>query len=104
MAIVCNTAEGLERLVQRLDEIMQKWLLDISQKKTKLVTVDYEGTGHLPAVTLQGEKIKTVIEFKYLGRIPQDTHDIDKEISNRINKATRSFTVLKPPLFCRKDV
>ena len=104
MSIVCNTADGLERLVRRLDEVTQKWLLDISQKKTKLMTVDHEGTGDLPAVTLRGEKIKTVNEFKYLGRIFQDTHDIDKEISNRINKATRSFTVLKPPLFCRKEV
>lgn len=104
MAIVCNTAKGLKRLVQRLDEITQKWLLDISQKKTKLMTVDYEGKDDRPVVKLRGQPIKAVKHFKYLGRIFQDTHDIDQEISNRINKATRSFNVLKPPLFCRKEI
>ena len=104
MSIVCSSAKGLERLVQRLDEITQKWLLDISQKKTKLMTVDYDGKEDLPVVNLRGETIKAVDHFKYLGRIFENTHDIDKEISNRINKATRSFTVLKPPLFCRKEV
>ena len=104
MAIVCDSAKGLERLVQRLDVITQKWLLDISQKKTKLMTVDHDHTGDLPVVTLRGKAIKAVDHFKYLGRIFQDTHDIDREISNRISKATKSFNALKPPLFCRKEI
>ena len=104
MSIVSDSAKGLERLVQRLDVITQKWLLDINQKKTKLMTVDHDRTGDLPAVTLRGKTIKTVEHFKYLGRIFQNTHGIDKEMSNRIRKATKSFNTLKPPLFCRKEI
>ena len=39
------------------------------QPEEDKVDDDHEGTGDLPAVTLRGEKVKTVDEFKYLGRI-----------------------------------
>ncbi len=49
MAIVCDSAEGLNRLVTSLDKVTQAWHLDISQKKTKILTVDRFNTQPEPS-------------------------------------------------------
>jgi len=40
IAVVCDSAAGLERLVTNLDRVTQAWHLDISQKKSEILSVD----------------------------------------------------------------
>ena len=104
MTVLCDTPQGLEMLVQRIDDISQRWLLNISQKKTKTMTIDFNGDHRWPKITLRGKRIHNVEFYKYLGRTFSEDHSLDREISNRLDKATRAFHNLKGPLFCHKEI
>ena len=104
MTVLSDTPHGLELLVQRLDDITQRWLLDISQEKTKFMVIDLNGDDTWPKISLRGERIHNVEFYKYLGRTFSDDHTLDREISNRLDKATKAFHALKAPLFCHKEV
>ena len=126
MAIVCDSADGLERLVTRLDEVCQAWQLDISTSKTEVMTVDRDFTFQqtdddeskhsddssddeptapsAPKITLRGVPLKVVNKFKYLGRTFTSDLTMDSEISLRIEKATASFYRLAAPLYRRPEI
>jgi hypothetical protein len=104
MAIVCDSPEGLSRLVSRLDEITQAWHLDISQGKTKILSIDKNNTQPKPSITLRDVKIKQVDSFKYLGRIFSSTPSIASEISARVQKASHSFWRFKTVLYRRSEI
>ena len=104
MAILCDDADGLTRLVCRLDEVTQQWGLSISQEKTKILTVDRKGNSSKPNITLRGEIIEIVELFKYLGRNYTDTPKLDTEIAARILAASTSFYKLAAPLYRRREI
>ena len=53
MAIICSSPEGLNQLVTNLDRVTQAWHLDISQKKTKILSIDRFNTQPKPSITLR---------------------------------------------------
>jgi len=104
MAIVCDSADGLTRLVTSLDNVTQAWHLDISQKKTKILTVDRFNSQQQPSITLRNQKIEQVTSFKYLGRHFDASSTLDTEINYRLKKASSSFWRYKTNLYGRKEI
>ena len=67
MAIVCDDKDDLERTVVRLDEVLQRWCLDVSPEKTEVLTIDRHGRVGVPEIALRGHALENVDNFKYLG-------------------------------------
>ena len=104
MAIVCSSPEGLSRLVTSLDNITQAWHLDISQPKTKILSVDRNNSQQKPSINLRGVDIQCVESFTYLGRKFCAHPSLDEEIASRLQKAAHSFWRLKSVLYSRKEI
>ena len=124
MAIVCHSAEGLERLVFALERATQLFLLPINQSKTKLLSIDPLNTDRKPSITLRNitlehilpppteeekeeerhKKKKRQTSFKYLGRTFTTQPELKTEISARLQRANKSFWQLAAPLYRRKDI
>ena len=67
--------------------------MEISAEKTKLMTNNTSGI--TKDIKVNGEKLKTVTSFKYLGSVITDEGSKPKILS-RIAKTTAALTRLKP--------
>ena len=74
-----------QRLADRLEEACDLCGLTISVKKTEVIG---QGTNSPPEIKFSGESLKTVSKFAYLGSTKTSTLSLDKELTNRIGKAT----------------
>ena len=62
--------QELEALVESLDKICTRYKMEISAKKTKLMTNSASGIQRETKV--KGQKLGTITSFKYLGAIVSD--------------------------------
>ena len=69
--------------------------MEISAEKTKLMTNNISGTN--TDIKVNGQKLETVISFKYLGLVITDEGS-KPEILSRIAQTTAALTRLKPVL------
>ena len=67
--------------------------MEISAKKTKLMTNNTSGTN--TEIKVNGQKLETVTSFKYLGSVKTD-EGFKPEILSRIVWTTAALTRLKP--------
>ena len=80
-------------LVERLDKASTAYGMEISAKKTKLMT---NNTGGINTdITVNGQKLETVTSFKYLGSVITDQGS-KPEILPRIAQTTAALTKMKP--------
>ena len=85
--------EELANLVERLDKASTAYSMEISAKKTKLMTNNTSGIN--TEIKVNGQKLETVTNFKYLGSVISD--EVSKpEILLRIAHTTAVLTRLKP--------
>ena len=85
--------EELANLVENLDKASTAYSMEISAKKTKLMTNNPSGIN--TAIEVNGQKLDTVTSFKYLGSVITDESS-KPEILSRIAQATAALTRLKP--------
>ena len=85
--------EELANLVERLDKASTANGMEISAKKTKLMTNNT--TGINTEIKENGQKLETVTSFKYLGSVITDEGS-KPEILSRIAQTTAALTRLKP--------
>ena len=85
--------EELSKLVERLDKASTAYGMEISAEKTKLMTNNTSGIN--TEININGQKLETVISFKYLGSILTDDGP-KPEIPSRIAQTTTALTRLKP--------
>ena len=87
--------EDLANLVELLNKASTTYGMEISAKKTKLITNNTTGINR--EIKMNGHKLETVTSFKYLGSVISD--EVSKpEILARIAQATAALTRLKPIL------
>ena len=67
MAIACDNKEDIEHIVQEVDVVLRRWCLEVSADKTEVMTVDRFDRSGQPQVHIQGQTLKNVDNFKYLG-------------------------------------
>ena len=85
--------EELANLVERLDKASKVYGMEISVEKTKLMTNNTSGIN--TEIKVNGQKLETVTNFKYLGSVITDEGS-KPEILPRIAQTTAAWTRLKP--------
>ena len=85
--------EELAKLVERLCKVSTAYGMQISAEKTKLMTNNTSGIN--TEIKVNGQKLETVIGFKYLGSVITDEGP-KHEILSRIAETTAAMTRLKP--------
>ena len=88
--MVSNTNAGLQRIMDKLNETGRKYGMKINLKKTKVMRITHTNNKNMK-ITIDGIRIETVSEFKYLGSIITDDGRCETEIRRRIAKAKASF-------------
>ena len=79
--------EELAKLVECLDKASTAYGMEISGKKTKLMTNNTNGINK--EIKVNGQKLETVTSFKYLGSVLND-EGFKPEILSRIAQANSS--------------
>ena len=82
-----------EALVESLDKICSRFKVEISAEKTKLMTNGINGIQR--EIGVKGQKLGTIIRFKYLGAIVSDDGS-KPQILSRIEQASAALSLLKP--------
>ena len=85
--------EELANLTECLDKASTAYSMEISAKKTKLMTNNPSGI--ITEIEVNGQRLETDTSFKYLGSVTADESSIP-EILSRIAQATAALTRLKP--------
>ena len=85
--------EEMAKLVERLDRASTAYDMEISVKKTKLMTNNTSGINI--EIKVNGQKLETVTSFKYLGSVITDEGS-KPEILSTIAERTATLTRLKP--------
>ena len=85
--------QELEALVESLDKTCTRYKMEISAKKTKLMTNSANGIQR--DIKEKGQRLGTVTSFKYLGAVVSDDGS-KPEVLSRIAQATAALTKLKP--------
>ena len=84
--------EELANFVERLDKASTAYGMEISAKKTKLMTNNSGGIN--TDITVNGQKLETVTSFKHLGSVITDEGS-KPEILSSIVQTTAALTRLK---------
>ena len=85
--------EELAKLVEHLNKASTAYGMEVSAKKTKLMTNNTSGIN--TEIKINGQKLVTVTSFKYLGSVISDEGS-KCEILSRIAQTTAALTRLKP--------
>ena len=85
--------EKLAKFVECLNKASTVYGMEISAKKTKLMTNNTSGIN--TEIKVSGQRLKTVTSLKYLGSVITD-EDFKPEILSRIAQTTGALTRLKP--------
>ena len=81
--------EELAKLVEHLNRASTAYGMEISAKKTKLITNNTSGIN--TEIKVNGQKLETVTSFKYLGSVITDK-DSKPKIPTRIAQTTAALT------------
>ena len=90
---LAGEAEKQANLAERLDKASTAYSMEISAKKTKLMTNNTSGIH--TEIKVNGQKLETVTSFKYLGSVITDEGS-KPEILSRIAHTTAELTRWKP--------
>ena len=85
--------EELANLFEHLDKASTAYGMDISARKTKLMTNNTNGIN--TEIKINGRKLETVTSFKYLGSVITDEGS-KPEILSKIAQTTAALMRLKP--------
>ena len=90
-AIVAHDNDTLQHMMNNLSEACKLFSLTISVKKTETLS---QGTEMPANITLNGEALKNVDKFTYLGSTISASLNLDEELNSRIGKAATAFSKL----------
>ncbi len=102
-AMTADSEEGLQKLIDNLNDTAGRYNMKINIKKTKVMCVSRTGD-QLINVTLNGQQLEQVTKFKYLGSIITSDGRCSEEIRTRIAMAKNAFTKRKELLTKGLDI
>ncbi len=93
ISLACDIAEKLREAVTTMDATFLRWGLTISTKKTKVLVVGRNAAAQAAesVITLQGDQLEVVSQFKYLGSVFTSDCTLDAEITHRVAAANSAF-------------
>ena len=103
IAIMSTSKDGITHSMRKLFDVTSQWGLTISVPKTKVMVV---GGGDVVQQPLQvGEiQLEVVSEFRYLGSILHHKGSNERNVEERIARASRAFGMLRKSIFQNKSL
>ena len=77
--MVADTEQGLQTIMNRLNDVLKEYDMTINIKNTKVTRVSRQGGGTV-TIVLNEERIKKVAQCCYLGSLITDDSSCNKEI------------------------
>lgn len=103
--LVAESEEDLQQMLDIFDEVSTAFSMAISIKKTEVMVIKPKNSVvEDPTIKIQGQTLKVVSEFKYLGGTESNDNSMDKEIAIRCQKMVVAYNTLRKPVFECKDV
>ena len=88
-ATTANTEKGLEKILDETNKVVKKYGIKINIKKTKVMKIGIKPS--TIKLTVDGEILQQVEEFKYLESILSSSGYTEKDIRVRIGMAKSAF-------------
>src|SRR5580692_8781801 len=88
--MVASTEQGLQKVMNRLNETAKRYDIKINVNKTKVMVVSRE-EGRSVNLIIDGHKVEHVKTFKYLGVIMTENGSCIEEVKARIGMAKVAF-------------
>ena len=81
-----SSKEEIQRAARALEEVALewRWTLNIPNYKSKLLVAGRWSQGELQPITVRGEPIDAVTEFKYLGLVVESHREVVRDVEERI--------------------
>ena len=89
-AMTSHSNSGLQRIMNDLNAIGKMYGMKINQDKTKVMRITHTTQRHIK-ITIDGQKVEVVTEFKYLGSMITNDGRCTTEINHRIGRAKAAF-------------
>ena len=89
--LFAESREGLEKLLNDLNTEGKKDGMKMNKKKTKIMCNEVAKGQQRRGISVDGEQLEEVEEYKYLGRLLTPGNEIAKEIEQRITSGWRRF-------------
>ena len=104
-ALEAHSLQDIQLITNKFAEAARKYGLVINIKKTEVMFQPAPGIAYnIPVVTVKGASLKPVTEFCYLGSILANDALIDREVANRISRASASFGRLYSRVWNQKGI
>ena len=105
-ALVAHDVATMQNMVDIFSQASEKIGLQINKGKTEVLYQPSPDNTEPqpPIITINGEALKVVKSFKYLGSTVSDDARADQEISNRIQSACASYGKLEKRLWSRGGI
>ena len=104
-ALASSNEEGLQNLCDAFAAAARKFGLKISIDKTEAMYQAPLGTTYeAPKISVEGEPLKAVETFKYLGSIVSNNNSMDAEIDARLVKANSAYNKLTERLWRKRGI
>ena len=82
-AVVCSTKEGLQRMINEIDRVTERYGMKINISKTKVMRIARR-QGPPINIVIGNKPVGEVSQFKYLGSIITQEGNCSMEIKSRI--------------------
>jgi hypothetical protein len=99
-ALVADSPEKLQNILDKVDEISEQYGLKINIKKTKIMVVSRDTDKEFD-IKVQNQKLEKVEEFIYLGHLITSDGKYEREIKRRIAIAKSNFEKMSSILTTR---
>jgi len=90
-AMTASSAEGLQSIMTKLNEVVERYKMRINIKKTKVMKIG-RNQGDDLHISINGIELEQVSQFKYLGSILTENGSCESEIRVRIALAKDAFS------------
>ena len=91
-ALLVHTQEALQYIVNRFAEAEKAFGFTISLKKTGVLHQPLPGGVYSPSqINIEGTSLNSVEHFTYLGSVISNDATVNKDLDNRLNRASSAF-------------
>ena len=89
-AMAASTADGLQNIMTKLNEVVERYKMRINKNKTKVMKIG-KGEQEQLQIEIGGNILEQVHQFKYLGSMITEDGRSEKEVRRRIALAKDAF-------------
>ena len=99
--LIANSEKELRQLVTEFGKVCERRKLRVNVNKSKVMRCTRHEGGVRMNVTLNGEMLEEVDEFKYLGAVVAANGGVEADVRNRVNEGCKALGAMKGVMKCR---